>query len=396
MSSLPPVGASAELVVEITEDLIRRFTALVGDDNPVHHDDSYARRLGFPRRIAHGMSYACFLSTMIGTKLPGPGSLWAAQTYRFVAPAFIGDRIVLRATVKQAAKASRSVVLSVEAVNQSGVSIMEGESTVLLPGAESAANASAATARPEHGTRVALVAGASGSLGESIAKALGRGGYAVALCGRDKQRLFRIAEECRAAGVVSQAFPMELGDQEKVDQAVDVIQHALGPVSVAVHCASAALPSAPAAETGWERYREHFEVQVGGLHRLVRRCAPEMCAAGTGHFIYIGSTATHGVPPKGQAAYTAAKAAGVALMKTLAVELGPRGIRANIVSPYFMTTNLTHAVSTKAQKLAAAGTPLRRLADLKEVSSTVAFLASDGGSFINGHDLLVDGGAVMS
>ena len=90
-----------------------------------------------------------------------------------------------------------------------------------------------------------------------------------------------------------------------------------------------------------------------------------------------------------------AKAAGAQLIKSVALELAPYGIRANIISPGFLETGLTAGTTDKARKLVAVQSPMRRLADIKEISNVVGFLSSDNSSYINGHDIVVDGGTTM-
>lgn len=393
---LPEVGTRATLSVTLTEEHVRRFAEHIGDDNPLHMDDDFARALGFPGRVAHGMSYAAFLSTLIGTRLPGPGALWAAQTYRFAAPAFIGDEITLAAEVVETVPATRTLRLAVEATAADGRLVMEGESTVVVPGAEIAAPAVTRAAPAGAKQRVALIAGAGGGLGSAIAAALARAGYSLALCGRSVERNAAAAKHFQETGVGAVAAALDLTDTASVNDAVATIRDALGAPTLAVHAASAALPSAKAENTDWEIFRRHFEIQAGGLHRLLRSTAPGMIESGGGLFIYIGSTATHGAPPDGMAPYAAAKAAGAQLAKSIALELAPKGIRANVVSPGFMATDLTASVPSKARKLAAAQSPLRRLAEVDEISGTVAFLSSDQSAYINGHDLVIDGGRTMA
>ncbi|HJN60419.1 MAG TPA: SDR family oxidoreductase [Alphaproteobacteria bacterium] len=393
---LPEIGARATLSVALTEAHVRRFAEHIGDDNPLHMDDDFARALGFPGRVAHGMSYAAFLSTLIGTRLPGPGALWAAQTYRFAAPAFIGDEITLAAEVVEAVPATRTLRLAIEATAADGRLVMEGESTVVVPGAEigeaGATRVAAAGAEP----RVALIAGAGGGLGSAIAAALARDGYSLALCGRSAERNAAAAKNLRESGVDAVATALDLTDTESVNDAVAAIRDAVGAPSLVVHAASAALPNAGAESTDWQVFRRHFEIQAGGMHRLLRSTAPAMIESGGGLFIYIGSTATHGAPPSGMAPYAAAKAAATQLAKSIALELAPKGIRANVVSPGFMATDLTASVPSKARKLAAARSPLRRLAEVGEISSAVAFLSSGQSAYINGHDLVIDGGRTMA
>ncbi len=87
------VGQRASLEVTMTEALIDAFAALSGDDNPLHMDSVAATRYGFPRRVAHGVLSLAFVSTLIGTKLPGVGALWRSLRVDWQRPIFPGDTI---------------------------------------------------------------------------------------------------------------------------------------------------------------------------------------------------------------------------------------------------------------------------------------------------------------
>ncbi len=393
---LPEIGTRATLSVALTAEHVRRFAEHIGDDNPLHMDDEFARALGFSGRVAHGMSYAAFLSTLIGTRLPGPGALWAAQTYRFTAPAFIGDEITLVAEVVEAVPATRTLKLAVDATTADGRLVMEGESTVVVPDAEIDMPAAPRVTVAGGTQRVALIAGAGGGLGSAITSALARDGYALALCGRSAERNAATAKHLRETGVDAVSAALDLTDAASVNSAVTAIRDTVGAPTLVVHAASAALPNSQVEGMDWENFRRHFEIQAGGLHRLLQSTAPGMIESGGGLFIYIGSTATHGAPPIGMAPYAAAKAAATQLTKSIALELAAKGIRANVVSPGFMATDLTASVPSKARKLAAAQSPLRRLAEVDEISGAVAFLAGDRSAYINGHELVIDGGRTMA
>ena len=91
-------GMEAEYSRAVTEADIAAFAAVSGDNNPVHLDEAFAAGTDFKGRIAHGLLTASYISTVIGTKLPGPGAIYLAQTLRFMAPVRIGD--VVRAVVR--------------------------------------------------------------------------------------------------------------------------------------------------------------------------------------------------------------------------------------------------------------------------------------------------------
>ena len=95
------VGMSAEYRKTVTHDDIVKFSEITGDVNPVHLDEAYANSTIFKTRIAHGMLSAGFISTVFGTKLPGPGAIYVSQNLRFKAPVRIGDEVTADCTVRE-------------------------------------------------------------------------------------------------------------------------------------------------------------------------------------------------------------------------------------------------------------------------------------------------------
>ena len=125
------VGQSAEFLKLISEEEIKQFARLTGDNNPIHLDDEYAKKTMFKKRIAHGLLTASFISTVIATKLPGQGSIYLDQSLKFLAPVYIGNqiRIFVKVTKKNIEK--RIVTLSTE-VYVSEKKIITGEARILL------------------------------------------------------------------------------------------------------------------------------------------------------------------------------------------------------------------------------------------------------------------------
>ncbi len=104
-------GMSADYARTVTAADIDAFAKVSGDDNPVHLDEAYAAATRFKGRIAHGMLSAGFISTVIGTRLPGPGCIYVGQTLKFAAPVRIGDRVEARVTVTRVERRRRRVYL---------------------------------------------------------------------------------------------------------------------------------------------------------------------------------------------------------------------------------------------------------------------------------------------
>lgn len=127
------VGRWAETSRTVTETDVVLFAAVTGDHNPVHMDEVAARASRFGGRIAHGMLTAGLVSAVLGTKLPGPGSIYVGQTLRFTRPVRIGDTVTARVEVVEVLVEKRRVRLSTVCRNQDGERVLEGEATVLVP-----------------------------------------------------------------------------------------------------------------------------------------------------------------------------------------------------------------------------------------------------------------------
>ena len=126
------VGAVAELAKTVTESDIALFAGVTGDFNPVHIDAEAAKKSVFGERIAHGMLSAGFISAVIGTRLPGPGSIYVSQTLNFMAPVLIGETITAVATITAIDEKRRRVVLKTQCLNGDKV-VIDGEATILVP-----------------------------------------------------------------------------------------------------------------------------------------------------------------------------------------------------------------------------------------------------------------------
>ena len=126
------VGQSAMFGKTVTEADIAAFAGVSGDTNPIHLHEGFARTTRFGQRIAHGMLSGSFISTVIGTKLPGPGAIYVSQTMNFMAPVMIGETITAVATITEIDDRRRRVTLKTQCLNGDKV-VIEGEAVVLVP-----------------------------------------------------------------------------------------------------------------------------------------------------------------------------------------------------------------------------------------------------------------------
>jgi len=125
------VGDVAEVTYTVTGETIREFVTASGDDNPIHSDAAFAAGTRFGRVIAPGMLTGSFVSSVIGTRLPGPGTIYLSQSFRFMRPVYIGDRVTARVEVAERVAERNRLRLGTTCVNQDGELLLEGEAWVL-------------------------------------------------------------------------------------------------------------------------------------------------------------------------------------------------------------------------------------------------------------------------
>ena len=130
------IGETASFAKTISEYDVYAFAGITGDLNPVHIDRVAAEASPFGKRVAHGMLTASLLSTVLGARLPGPGTIYLSQTLKFLKPVYIGDTVTATVEVAELVPAKNRVRLATRCTNERGDVVAEGESWVMAPKAE--------------------------------------------------------------------------------------------------------------------------------------------------------------------------------------------------------------------------------------------------------------------
>jgi NAD(P)-dependent dehydrogenase (short-subunit alcohol dehydrogenase family) len=251
---------------------------------------------------------------------------------------------------------------------------------------------------------VAVVTGGNRGIGRAIAVALAADGFAVAVTARDADTLADTVAAIEADGGTALAVPCDVRDEESVTtMARDVAD--LGRVHTVVANAGIAGPTAPLHEIQLAEWRNCLATDLDGVFLTFRAFVPAMIESGAGSLIAISSM-TGKRPLHGRTPYAAAKMGVIGLVRTLAVELGPHGIRVNAVCPgavagpriddVIRRQAATRGITEDEALLAFTGaSPLARLVKANEVATACAYLASDAAASITGEDLNVSAGVVM-
>ncbi|MDP8955642.1 MAG: 3-oxoacyl-ACP reductase FabG [Actinomycetota bacterium] len=240
-------------------------------------------------------------------------------------------------------------------------------------------------------TTVALVTGGSRGIGRAVAQSLGANGFAVA-CGylADDAAAKETVERVESAGGAAAAFRVDVADAADVEELFRQVTEWAGPPLVLVNNAGISRDGLAVTYPPDELDRT-LAVNVRGAFLCARAALPGMIRARHGRIVNVASAvALRG--NAGQTAYAASKAGLVGFTRSLAREVGRKGITVNAVCPGLIETDIAGAMAPDQRDALVASTPAGRLGQPGEVAAAVGFLASDAASYVNGSVLTVDGG----
>jgi 3-oxoacyl-[acyl-carrier protein] reductase len=238
--------------------------------------------------------------------------------------------------------------------------------------------------------KTALVTGATGGIGGSIARALHKQGATVAISGTRKEALDQLAGELKDRVHV---LPANLADKESVEQLIPAAEAAMQKLDILVANAGITKDNlfVQLSDEAWD---DVIAVNLTATFRLARAAVKGMMRRRFGRV--IGITSVVGVTGNpGQGNYTAAKAGMIGMMKTLGAEYAKRGVTANCIAPGFIATPMTDKLNEKQREAILTRVPAGRLGSPDDIAAAAVYLASDEAAYITGQTLHVNGGMAM-
>ncbi|GAA3486843.1 MULTISPECIES: beta-ketoacyl-ACP reductase [Streptomyces] len=242
--------------------------------------------------------------------------------------------------------------------------------------------------------RIALVSGGSRGIGAAIVRRLAQDGWDVGFCYRSDEEAARSVEkEAAGLGVRCLAVRADVSDPAQAASWVSRTEDELGPV-LAVVANAGITRDRPLALMSDDDWHQVMDTNLDGVFHTCRAAVFPMLKRRTGRIVALSSVVgVHG--NAGQTNYSAAKAGVIGFTKALAKEVGPHGIRANVVAPGLIDTDMTDALPATARDRLLSAIALRRFGTAAEVAALTAFLVSDQSSYLTGTVLEAHGGLTL-
>ena len=242
--------------------------------------------------------------------------------------------------------------------------------------------------------QVTLVTGASRGIGRAIAESLGKAGATVIGTATTDAGAQSISNYFTESGIAGKGMALNVTEPDSIDALIKSVTGEYGAITILVNNAGITRDNLML-RMKEEEWNDIISTNLTSVYRLSKACLRGMIKARQGRIISISSV-VGATGNAGQANYAAAKAGVVGFSKSLAQEIGARGITVNIVAPGFIDTDMTRELSEELRSKLLENIPLRKLGQSEDIANAVLFLASDMGAYISGETLHVNGGMYMS
>ncbi len=242
--------------------------------------------------------------------------------------------------------------------------------------------------------KMVLVTGASRGIGQGIALTLAKAGATVIGTATTQEGAAHISENLKAAHLKGEGIVLNVRDPHSIEALFQHIASHYSPIQILINNAAITQDNLMMRMKD-EEWHAVIDTNLNAIYQLSKRCIREMLKARFGRIISIGSVVGSMGNP-GQTNYAAAKAGLIGFSKALALEVGSRSITVNVVSPGFIETDMTQALTEEQRKVMIERIPMQKIGTIHDVAQAVLFLASPMADYITGQTLHVNGGLYVA
>jgi 3-oxoacyl-[acyl-carrier protein] reductase len=384
------VGQKESISQTVSFQMIHDYAKMSGDDNPLHVDQKFAQENLSTDVVAHGMITSALISRIIGTRLPGPGSLWISQEIEFSGAVHPGDVITGTIEIQKVYEKDQVVEASTVVLNQKGETVLRGKGRIRIPSKKVQLEEPKLAQEADY---QAVVLGASSSVGLAIIEKLSLSGIPVTATYSTRPDMLQ--EKANEAHVKARTIDLvryTAGDNSTLRDLMGALEKNPTSPVIVIQCSSISPAENSVINLSKSGLQKRLETELFGLANVVEQLMPEMKRINFGRIVHISSTAGKGPNSLGWSEYVIGKSATEAYIRAIAFETGSFGVTANIIQPGLMDSGMGAGLPPRKKLSISNQTPINRLITPRDIANTTSFLVSNDSAGITGQTLVVDGG----
>ncbi len=244
--------------------------------------------------------------------------------------------------------------------------------------------------------KFALIIGGSGGIGLETAQVLAKQGIKVGITYNNNEvRLKKELNDKKVDPLRYSLHRMDLTSQDSVTETIGAILQQEGKIDLVIHCATAPVTNKTIFELDWKEFQEHWEIQIKGLFAVIKSLSPLIQKNHKIKFITVLTEYCIGKPPALLSHYVTAKYAMMGFMKSMVSELTQHNCTFNMVSPGMVDTPLLDKLHPKIREVNAFKNPMKRIATPTDVAEVISYLVSEKADYLNGANIVLNGGNVL-
>ena len=377
--------------IRVTKKKIDLFQKITLDNNPIHSNLSEAKKYGLKKPIVFGMLTGSFLSGIIGNKIPGRGALWSDCNITFSKPVYENDLLNFENKIVRVSLSTLQMILETNVFNKKNEKVMEAYSTVKFPKnflkKLKSVKKKIIEKKKKKLEDLDIVIGASSDVGLEIARNLTKKKKKLLLTFFRNGKFLKKEMKNKKNNFL---LKLDLNSLKDLDKIKKFVKNKYSIKSI-VFTASGEIEFKTLQDTDQNDIKKEINIQTIGLFNLVKVLFDELknneCS-----IVVIGSDVVFGKPPIKMLSYNIAKSSLLGITKSLAVELGSKGIRVNMISPGIIEAKASSNFPPITKEKYKVESILNKIATVKNISEIIEFLISKKSSHITGVNLRANAG----